>query len=255
MLPQRKSNRLKYYDYNSCGAYFITICTANRNPILAEIRKGNETERIFHTLLPCGIAAVSVIDKLSERFPIHLSAYVMMPDHVHLLFWLTDDQPELRAIHESPLQETVSSETERAMVCPQCNNTLYPQIAPAVIVALVNEDKILLTRYAHGPYKRYALIAGYTEIGETIEETVVREVMEETGIKAKNLRYYASQPWPFSGSVLMGYIADVDGSDEIKLDRNELCEGVWMKREEVEADENPKSITNQMIRDFKMGKF
>jgi len=116
MLPQRKSNRLKYYDYNSCGAYFITICTANRNPILAEIRKGNETERIFHTLLPCGIAAVSVIDKLSERFPIHLSAYVMMPDHVHLLFWLTDDQPELRAIHESLLQETVSSETERAMV-------------------------------------------------------------------------------------------------------------------------------------------
>lgn len=116
MLPQRKSNRLKYYDYNSRGAYFITICTANRNPILAEIRKGNETERISHTLLPCGIAAVSVIDKLSERFPIHLSAYVMMPDHVHLLFWLTDDQPELRAIHESPLQETVSSETERAMV-------------------------------------------------------------------------------------------------------------------------------------------
>ena len=147
------------------------------------------------------------------------------------------------------------SQTERAMVCPQCNNTVYPAIAPAVIVALVHDDKILLTRYAHGPYKRYALIAGYTEIGETVEETVIREVMEEVGIKAKNLRYYGSQPWPFSGSVLMGYIAEVDGSDEIKLDRSELCEGIWVDRADVDADEDPRSLTNTMIKDFKLGKF
>lgn len=146
------------------------------------------------------------------------------------------------------------SKTERAMVCPQCNNTIYPQIAPAVIVALIHDNKILLTKYAHGPYKRYALIAGYTEIGETVEETVVREVMEEVGIKAKNLKYYGSQPWPFSGSVLMGYTAEVDGDDKIQLDTNELCVGIWQKREDVEADENPKSLTNQMIRDFKEGR-
>lgn len=145
------------------------------------------------------------------------------------------------------------SKTERAMVCGKCNNTMYPQIAPAVIVALINGDMILLTKYAHGPYKRYALIAGYTEIGETVEETVVREVMEEVGIKAKDLKYYGSQPWPFSGSVLMGYTAHVDGDDKIKLDTDELCVGIWQNRDEVVADENPKSLTNRMIKDFKEG--
>lgn len=108
MLPQRRSNRLKYYDYNQYGAYFITICTDNRRPILSEIHSGTGEEPIRHNLLPCGTAVVSVINMLSERFPIHLSAYVIMPDHVHLLFWLTDDRLKPRAIRESPLQENCS---------------------------------------------------------------------------------------------------------------------------------------------------
>ena len=65
---------------------------------------------------------------------------------------------------------------------------------------------------------RYALIAGFAEIGETIEETVQREVMEETGVKVKNIRYYKSQPWPFSDSLLFGFFCELDGSDEISMD-------------------------------------
>ncbi len=147
--------------------------------------------------------------------------------------------------------ETEHSKTERAMVCPKCGNTVYPTIAPAVIVALVSGDRILLTKYAHGTYKRYALIAGYTEIGETVEETVEREVMEETGLRVKNIRYFGSQPWPFSGTVLMGYVAELDGSDTITLDRDELSVARWTPREELVYEEEPRSLTNTMIQAFR----
>ena len=76
------------------------------------------------------------------------------------------------------------------MQCPVCNNMVFPKIAPAVIIGLTNNDQIMMTKYAGREYKRYALIAGFTEIGETAEETVHREVMEEVGLKVKNIRYY-----------------------------------------------------------------
>ncbi len=152
-------------------------------------------------------------------------------------------------------KEMKHSESERAMVCPYCNNTVYPNIAPAVIVALYSGDRILLTKYAHGPYKRYALIAGYTEFGETIEETVSREVMEEVGLKVKNIRYFGSQPWPFSGTQLMGFITELDGNDKIRMDKDELSVAEWKNRDELVPEENPRSLTNTMIQAFRKGEF
>ena len=84
------------------------------------------------------------------------------------------------------------SAVERAMVCPQCKNTVYPKICPAVIAAVHDGDRLLLTRYRGRPFKKYALIAGFNEIGESIEDTVHREVMEEAGLRVKNLRFYRS---------------------------------------------------------------
>ena len=98
------------------------------------------------------------------------------------------------------------STTERAMVCPQCKNTVYPKICPAVIVAVHDGDRLLLTRYRGRPFKKYALIAGFNEIGETIEQTVHREVLEEAGVRVKNLRFYKSQPWVFTDTLLMGFV-------------------------------------------------
>ena len=80
-----------------------------------------------------------------------------------------------------------------------------------------------MSKYAGRDYKKYALIAGFAEIGETIEETVQREVMEEVGLKVKNLRYYKSQPWSFSNTLLFGFFAELDGSAEITLDEEELA--------------------------------
>ena len=91
-------------------------------------------------------------------------------------------------------------ENERMMHCMDCKNTVYPKICPAVIVAVTDGDRILLTKYAGRTYRNYALIAGFTEIGETVEETVMREVYEEVGVHVKNLRYYKSQPWALSGT-------------------------------------------------------
>ena len=144
-------------------------------------------------------------------------------------------------------------ETERAMHCPACGNIVYPGIAPAVIVGICNGDSILLTKYANGPYKRNALVAGFAEIGETLEETVQREVLEEVGLRVKNIRYYKNQPWSLSDSLLVGFFADLDGSAEIVLDESELSEACWIKRENVAKPESDISLTAEMIECFRQG--
>lgn len=142
------------------------------------------------------------------------------------------------------------SQNERALKCNKCGYTLYPKICPAVIVGVLNENKILMTKYAHG-YKKYALVAGYNEIGESIERTVEREVMEEVGMRVKSLTYYKSQPWGISSSLLMGFYCEVDGDTEIKLDKKELKEGKWFDREDIVVEENDISLTREMISRFK----
>ena len=146
------------------------------------------------------------------------------------------------------------SNKERALECTKCNNIRYPRISPAVIVGIIDGDKMLLTRYARETYKNYALVAGYNEIGESFEETVRREVMEEVGLKVKNIRYYKSQPWGLSGSILSGFFVDVDGDSKITLDQNELAEAVWLKREDIPDSQLRISLTKEMIEIFKNGR-
>lgn len=146
------------------------------------------------------------------------------------------------------------STLERSMVCPQCGFTDYPKICPAVIVAVKDGNRLLLTKYANRITTRYALIAGFCEIGEPVEQTVRREVMEEVGLKLKNLTYYKSQPWGFSESLLFGFFADLDGDSTITLDRQELSVGEWVERQDIPSDtENSLSLTYTMMQAFKNG--
>ena len=145
------------------------------------------------------------------------------------------------------------SDKERMMHCDACGNMEYPKICPAVIVGVTDGDRLLMSKYAGRTYKNYALIAGFTEIGETVEQTVAREVMEEVGLKVKNIRYYKSQPWAFTDTLLMGLYCELDGSDAIRLDENELAVAEWFTREEIPEPVSRESLTNEMILRFKNG--
>lgn len=149
--------------------------------------------------------------------------------------------------------ETVHDRKERMLRCPACGNLIFPRINPAVIVAVTDRDRLLLTKYAGRAYTRYALIAGFTEIGETLEQTVQREVMEEVGLRVKNIRYYKSQPWGIDGNILMGFYCDLDGEDTIHLDTNELSVAEWHHRNSLPAKDDGISLTREMIRVFEDG--
>lgn len=151
-------------------------------------------------------------------------------------------------------QKMVPDHKERMLFCPDCRNMVYPKISPAVIVGILNGNKILMSKYAGRSYTNYALIAGFTEIGESAEQTVAREVMEEVGLKIKNIRYYKSQPWAFSGSLLMGFFCDLDGSDKIKLDTRELSQAGWFSPDEIHLEDDHVSLTREMIMQFKEGR-
>ena len=142
---------------------------------------------------------------------------------------------------------------ERAMECPTCGNVIYPRINPAVIVGVINGDSMLITRYRVG-YGHNALVSGFVEIGEPLEETVAREVMEEAGIKVKNITYYKSQPWGTAQDILTGFYCELDGDGTITMDPGELKYAQWVKREDIELQPDDISLTNEMMRMFRDGK-
>lgn len=146
------------------------------------------------------------------------------------------------------------STLERALVCPACGRTIYPKICPAVIVAICHGDRLLLTKYAGRSFRRYALVAGFNEIGESIEETVRREVLEETGLQIDHLRFYKSQPWVVTDSLLFGFFVELAGPDRIRLQAEELAEARWFTREELPTDHSTDSLTGEMIEVFRAGK-
>ena len=136
---------------------------------------------------------------------------------------------------------------------PSLRPDASPKICPAVIVAVTDGDRLLLTKYQGRAFKRYALVAGFAEIGESIEDTVRREVFEETGLRVKNLRFYKSQPWVFTDSLLMGFFCDLDGDDRITIQQSELSEAGWFPRGEIPTDHSGISLTGEMIERFRAG--
>ncbi len=148
----------------------------------------------------------------------------------------------------------VHDSKERMMRCPKCGAMNFPKISPAVIVAVTRGDQILLTRYKDRPGVNWALVAGFAEIGETIEDTVRREVLEETGVHVKDLQFYKSQPWCMSDSLLMGFWCRADVGEEPHPDGVELSIAQWVNRSDLELEFDNISLTNEMICRFKDGK-
>lgn len=139
--------------------------------------------------------------------------------------------------------------------CVECAHEVYPTIAPAVILGLTHRGRLLVTHYADRPYKGPALVAGYCEVGETAEATCRREALEETGLRVTRLRYFASQPWGLSGSLLLGFFGEVE-DPRVTLADGELADAVWTAPEDLPPPPDaagPLSLTATMIEAWRRG--
>lgn len=127
---------------------------------------------------------------------------------------------------------TEPAQGERAKACPRCGIHFFPRVAPAVIVAVVRDRKLLLARARRFSTTMVSVLAGFVEPGETFEECVRREVREEAGIEVANLRYFGSQPWPFPHSLMVAFTAEYAGGDLV-LDEKEIVEAGWFGPGEI----------------------
>jgi NAD+ diphosphatase len=141
---------------------------------------------------------------------------------------------------------TLRDEKERAVRCPNCGLTAYPRISPAIIVLIRRGDEALLAHSARFPAAFYSTLAGFSEVGEALEETLRREVKEEVGIDVTNIRYFGSQPWPFPHSLMVGFVADHAGG-EIVVDGEEITDARWFRADALPLVPPKLSIARRLI--------
>ena len=140
------------------------------------------------------------------------------------------------------------SKTEWAALCSHCRERYYPQIAPCIIVAIRKGEEILLAQHVRHRNGIHTVLAGFVEVGETLEEAVAREVMEESNVRVKNVRYVSSQPWPFPNSLMMAFMAEYDGG-EIKHDPKELLNAGWYRFDALPQLPPVGTIARRLIED------
>lgn len=145
---------------------------------------------------------------------------------------------------------TVLKENSMSLVCPECGGSFHGHVQPAVIVAVTRDDKLLMACHSYDTRVRYALIAGFVEMGETLEECVKREVKEEVGINVRNVEYVASQPWFMGSSLMCGYKAEYE-SGSISVDGDEIVDARWFSSDEIEDIDSDLSIYSLLVEDFK----
>ena len=194
---------------------------------------------------------------LYEVFDINEETYYLGGRAIQIIDWENNHQYCGRCG-----AKTVTSDVEMAKVCPECGFTSFTRICPAIITTIIKEDdedldengnptkKILMARHSYHEYPRYALIAGFLEAGESVEEAVKREVMEEVGIEVEDVQYFGSQSWPFPNSLMIGCICKYK-SGEIKVDENEITKAKWFKKEEIEQPPSNISIFSRLLKNFK----
>lgn len=167
------------------------------------------------------IKGCSITDIGDIRDEVFENIFSLVLRGLHFLNWLDKTK------YCSSCGNEVHIQPKKAyMECSNCGNIMYPFVNPCIIVAVLKEDKILLAHSPHFPPKLYSTLAGFVEPGESLEEAVKREVREEVGIEIKNIKYFGTHPWPFSNSIMIGFIAE-HASGEIQIDNNEIEAADW----------------------------
>ena len=160
-----------------------------------------------------------------------------------LLYW--DQQTRYCGVCGAPMR----MDTDISKKCTSCGKEVWPQLATAVIVLIHRGDEVLLVRARNFRTDFYGLVAGFVETGETLEEAVAREAMEETGVSIRNIRYFGSQPWPYPCGLMVGFHADYAGGD-IPLQQSEIAKGGWFRRDNLPQIPEPLSIARMLLDDW-----
>lgn len=146
-------------------------------------------------------------------------------------------------------QPTIVSSIDNARTCHNCNKQFFPRISPCVIVVITRDDHCLLARNAAWERHYFSALAGFIEPGETVEQALHREVMEEVGIEVDNLQYFGSQPWPFPGQLMLGFHAAYKAGS-IKIDQQEIVEANWWHYQNLPPCPSPYTLSGRLIESF-----
>ncbi|MBR1463134.1 MAG: NAD(+) diphosphatase [Prevotella sp.] len=176
----------------------------------------------------------------ASYYKLPLEMYLMAGKCQEILYW--DANTQYCGVCGAPMK----LHTDISKRCTQCGKEVWPQLATAVIVLIHRGDDVLLVHANNFRTNFFGLVAGFVETGETLEEAVVREVMEETGLSIKNIRYFGSQPWPYPCGLMVGFHADYAGGD-IRLQRSELAQGGWFSRDRLPQIPEKLSIARKLI--------
>jgi NAD+ diphosphatase len=144
---------------------------------------------------------------------------------------------------------TVQHRRDLAKTCGYCAVDIYPRLSPCIITLVTRGDECLLAWHKRASEEKYSCLAGFIEMGESPEQTLAREVMEEVGVRVNNIRYVASQAWPFPGQLMLGYFADYAGG-EIQLDEDEIQSAKWFKYNQLPKIPAANTISGRLINSF-----
>ena len=169
-----------------------------------------------------------------------LADYQAAGKSFQILYW--DEHSRFCPVCGTPMEQ----HTPIMKKCPECGNEMYPPVSTAIIVLIRKDKEILLVHARNFRGTFHGLVAGFLETGETLEQCVEREVMEETGLKVKNITYFGSQPWPYPSGLMVGFIADYE-SGEIKLQADELSSGAFYSKDNLPEIPRKLSIARKLI--------
>ena len=207
---------------------------------------GNKAYRIDQPIM--GSERYEMCPLRQSYYKLSESDYLQAGKCQELLYW--DQNTRFCGVCGGPLH----FDTPISKKCDHCGKEWWPQLAIAIIVLIRRQshdgrEEVLLVHANSFRDNHYGLVAGFVETGETLEEAVHREVMEETGLHIKNLRYFASQPWPYPCGLMVGFTADYDGG-KIHLQRSELSKGSWFDRDHLPHIPEKLSIARHLIDDW-----